>query len=124
MIILKLEKKSPYVPLHTDPLLLLIFTLITARKRSLGQGNVFTPVCHSDHRGIGFPACITGHMTRGISTKGGLPRGDLYPRGWADPPPLRDTWNTTGYGQQEGGMHPSGIFVNKLKQHIYLLLLI
>ena len=25
--------------------------LITARKRSLGQGNVFTPVCHSVHRG-------------------------------------------------------------------------
>ena len=25
--------------------------LITARKRSLGQGNIFTPVCHSVHRG-------------------------------------------------------------------------
>ena len=24
---------------------------ITARKRSLGQGNIFTPVCHSVHRG-------------------------------------------------------------------------
>ena len=24
----------------------------TARKRSLGQGNVFTPVCHSVHRGV------------------------------------------------------------------------
>ena len=24
--------------------------VITARKRSLGQGNVFTPVCHSVHR--------------------------------------------------------------------------
>ena len=27
--------------------------LITARKRSLGQGNIFTPVCHSVHRGGG-----------------------------------------------------------------------
>ena len=26
-------------------------TLVTARKRSLGQGNVFTPVCHSVHGG-------------------------------------------------------------------------
>ena len=26
--------------------------LITARKRSLGQGNIFTPVCHSVHRGV------------------------------------------------------------------------
>ena len=23
--------------------------IVTARKRSLGQGNVFTPVCHSFH---------------------------------------------------------------------------
>ena len=29
--------------------------LITARKRSLGQGNIFTPVCHSVHRGGGVP---------------------------------------------------------------------
>ena len=26
-------------------------SIITARKRSLGQGNIFTPVCHSVHRG-------------------------------------------------------------------------
>ena len=25
--------------------------LVTVRKRSLGQGNIFTPVCHSVHRG-------------------------------------------------------------------------
>ena len=25
--------------------------VFTARKRSLGQGNIFTPVCHSVHRG-------------------------------------------------------------------------
>ena len=34
-------------------ILLLQDILITARKRSLGQGNVFTPVCHSvDRRGV------------------------------------------------------------------------
>ena len=27
------------------------FNIFTARKRSLGQGNIFTPVCHSVHRG-------------------------------------------------------------------------
>ena len=34
--------------------------IITARKRSLGQGNIFTPVCHSVHRG----ACMVagGHV--------------------------------------------------------------
>ena len=35
---------------------LLVFqkiVIFTARKRSLGQGNIFTPVCHSVHRGGG-----------------------------------------------------------------------
>ena len=31
-------------------------SIITARKRSLGQGNIFTPVCHSVHRREG--ACM------------------------------------------------------------------
>ena len=35
--------KFPLVPVFT--------TIFTARKRSLGQGNIFTPVCHSVHRG-------------------------------------------------------------------------
>ena len=29
-------------------------------------------------------------------------------RGWADPP-SRDTWDTTGYGQQAGGTHPTEV---------------
>ena len=33
--------------------------LVTARKRSLGQGNIFTPVCHSVHRG-GMHGCSQG----------------------------------------------------------------
>ena len=38
-------------------------SFITARKRSLGQGNIFTPVCHSVHRGgvhgcFGRGACV------------------------------------------------------------------
>ena len=45
--------------------------VITARKRSLGQGNVFTSVCHSVHNcGGGFPPCITGHMTGGLHLGG------------------------------------------------------
>ena len=34
-------------------------SLVTARKRSLGQGNIFTPVCHSVHRG-GMRGCSVG----------------------------------------------------------------
>ena len=34
--------------------------------------------------------------------------GGCIQGGWADPLP-RDTWGTTGYGQQAGGMHPTGM---------------
>ena len=33
----------------------LLFSIFTARKRSLGQGNMFTPVCHSVYRGVPGP---------------------------------------------------------------------
>ena len=36
------------------------FGIFTARKRSLGQGNIFTPVCHSLYRG-GMHGCTGGH---------------------------------------------------------------
>ena len=63
------------------------YEFITARKRSLGQGNVFIPVCDSVHRGVSAPiACW-----------------DTPPLGRHSPPPP----NTTGYGQQAGGTHPS-----------------
>ena len=54
--------------------------IFTVRKRSLGQGNVFTSVCHSVHR-------------RGVCIQGG----------WADPPS-----DTTGY-VLVGGTHPTRI---------------
>ena len=44
-------------------------------------------MCHSVPRGVGFPACITGHMTRGSAS------GVSASGGWADPPVLRDTVN-------------------------------
>ena len=39
----------------------------------LRQGNVFTPVCDSVHKGggISVPACATGHITRGVSVQRG-----------------------------------------------------
>ena len=46
--------------------------IFTARKRSLGQGNVFIPVCHSVHRGEGGLPTPTHRQTC---------------RGWVDPPP-------------------------------------
>ena len=79
--------------------------IFTTRKRSLGQGNVFTPVCHSVHmKGGGFPTCITGHITWGE----GLPPGGSAFRELGRPPP-QDTWDTMGYDQQAGSMHPTGM---------------
>ena len=48
-----------------------VFTLITARKRSLGQGYVFTRVCHSVYR-VGGGLCL-----------------GVYPP-WTETPPVRD----------------------------------
>ena len=48
---LEVRKPNLTIVLKSDQL---TCYLITARKRSLGQGNIFTPVCHSVHRG----ACV------------------------------------------------------------------
>ena len=55
---------------------------ITARKRSLGQGNVFTPLCHSVHRGDLCPSIHhRSHDQGGLCPGGSLPRGSLSRRG-------------------------------------------
>ena len=56
--------------------------VITARKRSLGQGNVFTLVCHSVHNGgsLSYHASqVTwqGVFVQGLSVQGSLSRGSL-----------------------------------------------
>ena len=53
--------------------------LVTARKRSLGQGNIFTPVCHSVHRGRGHAWLLLGGM-RGCSLGGmhGCSQGGVH----------------------------------------------
>ena len=46
--------------------------IVTARKRSLGQGNIFTPVCHSVHSG-GMCGCwgVCALMPGGVHGCGG-----------------------------------------------------
>ena len=55
-------------------------SLFTASKRSLGQGNVFTRVCHSVHRGV-VGSASQGGLYSGGSASGG--------RDWVDPFPIR-----------------------------------
>ena len=70
--------------------------ILTPANEDLGQGDVFTPVCDSVHRGQTppwqtppgrhppadtLPACITGHMARRVRIEGGLLLGGLHPGG-------------------------------------------
>ena len=50
------------------PLPLLPLPIFTARKRSLGQGNIFTPVCHSVHGG----ACVVAPGGACMVARGGM----------------------------------------------------
>ena len=95
--------ESPSVPLiYYIEGLSQFMSIITARKRSLGQSNVFRSVCPltwgslydvtfclasiSVQGGIS----VQGSLSRGLSVQGGLYQGDLCPRGVSvlgrDPP--------------------------------------
>ena len=68
-------------------------TIVTTRRRSLGQGNIFTSVCHS--------FCPHGGSVSGggsVSTVGSTSRGVRQTS-----PPL----HAMRYGQQAGGTHPT-----------------
>ena len=88
-------------------------------KRSFGQGNIFTPVCHSVHSGGGVPDQV--HPPRPGTP---LPPGTRYtppppgpgsppwdqvhpsPPGPGTPPPRLQT---PEYGQRSAGTHPTGM---------------
>ena len=63
------------------------FSIFTARKRSLVQDNIFTPVCHSVHRG-GVPQCMLGYHP---PPRPATPPGADIPPGTRHPPWSRHT---------------------------------
>ena len=65
-------------------------TFFTTRKRSLGQGNIFAPVCHSVHGGSTWAGTLPGRYR---SPRAGTPPNQCM----------------LGYGQQAGGTHPTGM---------------
>ena len=83
------------------------FSLFTTRKRSLGQGNIFTPVCHSVHRGVPGPG---GYLVWGVwSGAGAWSWGHLVPDGslvwggaWSGGVPGLGGSGPGGYAQGEG----------------------
>ena len=88
------------------------FFIFTSRKRSLGQGNVFTSMCHSVHRGGGRPGGL-GRLPRSRSPRSRPPRQTL--------PGCRPP----GIHQQAGGTHPTGMhscctqFQSRQTQRLY-----
>ena len=91
----------------------------TAHKRSLGQGNIFAPVCHSVHGGL--PQCMLGYLL-GADTPlvADIPLvpdtpWSRHPPGSRHPPtPEADTpppcsGHAGRYGQQAGGTHLTGM---------------
>ena len=102
-------KERGFLALHSFNNLKYI-CIFTARKRSLGQDNVFTPVCHSAH----MPTC-NGANTHPTDTPGQTLPGQTPL--WQKPPSQADTSrqtspypsDTTEYGQQAGGTHPTGM---------------
>ena len=54
---------------------------------------------------VGFPACITGHMTGGLHLGGSASKGESAARMTRAVPPS----DTMGYDQQAGGMHSTGM---------------
>ena len=63
--------------------------IITARKRSLGQGYIFTGICHSVNRGVCLSACWDTPL-QGNPTPGRLPlQGDPLPSRETPAPPGR-----------------------------------
>ena len=69
-------------------------SIFTVHKRSLGQGNIFAPVCHSVHSG---GSTWAGIPQAGIPPWAGTPPGQVHPQ--AGTPPLG---RYTPYGQ----VHP------------------
>ena len=97
-----------------------LFYVITARKRSLGQGNIFTPVCHSVHGGGGRGACVAGGrvwlggacvargacMAGGVCVAGGMHGQGVHGQGGTCMAGGGHVWLGGMHGGGMRGMHP------------------
>ena len=88
------------------------------RKRSLGQGNIFTPVCHSVHRGgsasrharLPTPPPPGSRPPRTRHPPQSRPSGTRHPPGTRHPLPGPDTPHGVEHaGQRVGSTYPTGM---------------
>ena len=112
---------SPERPVQGKGIKLTVnYSIFTASKRRLEQGNNVTNFCQW-HRGwarLGWLPSMhhRSHDTGDLHPVGPASKGGLSPVGsggfcitlWLQTPP-QDTWNTTGYDQQAGGTHTTGM---------------
>ena len=80
--------------------------IFTARKRSLGQGNIFAPACHSVHRGWGL--VLVGYLLQGACSGGGVPApggGAWWRPPWSRHPP-RAGPSSQEQAPSPGSKHP------------------
>ena len=68
-------------------------------QRSCGQGNIFTPFCHSVHRGVCLSACWDIHPPEQTTPPGTRPPPDQTPPGSRHPPPPGSRLQHTVYKQ-------------------------
>ena len=102
-----------FVEYQSGPIESLIFT---ALKRSLGQGNIFAPVCHSVHGEGEYLGRYPGQVHPRADTlpRAGTPLG-RYTSRQVHPPAGTPLGRYTshlcmlGYGQQAGGTHHTGM---------------
>ena len=95
-------------PIQLNFVFVLFSFVFTARKRSLGQGNIFSSVCQEFCTWGGLSQCMLGyHIPPGADL---LPP-EQTPPGTSPPgsrhPPC--AVHAGRYGQQAGGMHPTGM---------------
>ena len=94
----------------------MLLPLFTARKRSLGQGNIFTSVCQEFFSQWDLPHCMLGYhpLARQTPLARRPPWQGNTPLASQTPPPARQrdppcAVNAGRYGQQAGGMLPTGM---------------
>ena len=104
-----MTNKSPLKLIFFEGFLGLLVFIITAHNSRCGKVT-FSQACviPSVHReGVGIPACITGHMTKGSASRGVLhPRGVCIQEGFASKRGLHPGVEVCIGG---GGLHPEGV---------------
>ena len=71
-------------PRYLSIVIMIVNSIFTDRKQSLGHGNVFSPVCHSVHRGGGGWLPSMHYRSHDQHPGGSARKGSPYRLGWAE----------------------------------------